>query len=115
MSKQLEAINLEAFTDSELTQLEKSIQRERKRREKTRVEDAHKEIRLVAAKYGLKLEDVVGNGSGKKGPAGGGSRIAPKFRHPEDPGKTWSGRGRPPRWVQEWEQHGGSREELRIN
>ena len=109
MSNQLEAINIEAFTDDELDRLEKSVQRERKRREKTRVEDAQKEIRLVAAKYGMKLEDVLGGSNGKSR-----GKVAPKFRHPEDPEKTWTGRGRTPRWVQDWEHRGGSREELRI-
>lgn len=26
-------------------------------------------------------------------------RVAPKFRHPEDPSLTWSGRGKTPLWI----------------
>jgi DNA-binding protein H-NS len=26
-------------------------------------------------------------------------RVAPKFRHPDDPNLTWSGRGKTPLWV----------------
>ncbi|MCG5540212.1 MULTISPECIES: H-NS histone family protein [unclassified Halorhodospira] len=111
-SKQLEAINLEGFTDEELDTLEKRIAREREQRDRNRVVQAEKEIRLVAAKYGVKLEEALGdiNGHSTKPRR----RVPAKYRHPRDPAKTWSGRGRTPRWIQEWEQDGGSREELRI-
>jgi DNA-binding protein H-NS len=26
------------------------------------------------------------------------TRVAPKYRHPENPDVTWSGRGRKPQW-----------------
>ncbi|ABM62256.1 H-NS family nucleoid-associated regulatory protein [Halorhodospira halophila] len=111
-SKQLEAINLEAFTDQELDTLEKRVAKERKRRDRSRIEEAEREIRLVAAKYGIKLEEALSDLNGRTGPSR--RRVPPKYRHPHDPDTTWSGRGRTPRWIQEWEQQGGSREELRI-
>jgi len=40
--------------------------------------------------------------------------VPPKFRHPET-GATWSGRGKPPRWISDAEGAGKSRDEFLIN
>lgn len=39
--------------------------------------------------------------------------IAPKYRHPET-GATWTGRGKPPRWVSDAEAQGTSRDTFLI-
>lgn len=39
--------------------------------------------------------------------------VPPKYRNPET-GATWSGRGKPPRWVSEAEAAGKSRDEFLI-
>ena len=41
-------------------------------------------------------------------------KVEPKFRNPNDPQKTWSGRGKPPRWVVELLAAGISLDEVRI-
>jgi DNA-binding protein H-NS len=41
-------------------------------------------------------------------------RVEPKFRNPEDPSTTWSGRGKQPRWVIELLAAGGAIEDYRI-
>ena len=43
-----------------------------------------------------------------------GSAGAPRFRNPENPDQTWSGRGRRPRWIHDAEAAGRSLEDLRI-
>jgi len=43
-----------------------------------------------------------------------GSKSPPKFRHPDDPALTWTGRGKPPRWITELEQAGHKRDEYLI-
>lgn len=40
-------------------------------------------------------------------------RVEPKFRHPTM-NVTWTGRGRVPLWIEEYEANGGDREDLRI-
>jgi len=40
--------------------------------------------------------------------------VRPKFRNPDNPGETWSGRGRQPRWVAEQLTLGRRMEELKI-
>ncbi len=41
--------------------------------------------------------------------------VAPKYRHPENPSETWSGRGRKPKWVEAHLEAGGNMEDLLIN
>lgn len=36
------------------------------------------------------------------------------YRNPDQPAQTWTGRGKPPRWVTEWVQGGKSLEALRV-
>lgn len=35
-----------------------------------------------------------------------------RYRHPTNPGQTWTGRGRRPAWVNEWLAGGGSLDDL---
>lgn len=45
--------------------------------------------------YGITPADL----GGRRGPsAAKGSKVAPKYRHPQT-GQTWSGRGKQPRWL----------------
>jgi DNA-binding protein H-NS len=65
--------------------LEKQIE-EAKSREYAEVLN---EIKQKMADYGITLTELGG------GPRAG---VAPKYRDP-DSGSTWSGRGKPPRWI----------------
>jgi DNA-binding protein H-NS len=40
--------------------------------------------------------------------------VKPKFKNPTDPSETWSGRGKPPRWISAYLKAGKSMEEFRI-
>jgi DNA-binding protein H-NS len=42
-------------------------------------------------------------------------RVIPKFRNPEPPHQTWSGRGHQPRWVRELVAAGNTIDDLRID
>jgi DNA-binding protein H-NS len=55
-----------------------------------------------------------GAGRGRRRAASEGAVNAPRFRNPENPEQTWSGRGRRPRWVHEAEAAGRSLDEMRI-
>jgi DNA-binding protein H-NS len=41
-------------------------------------------------------------------------KVYPKFRNPEPPHQSWSGRGRQPRWVSAMLKAGKSMDDLRI-
>ena len=68
------------------------------------------ELKQVAEKNGFDLKDLVGGGTGaraKKGGARKTGKVAPKYRNPDDPDVTWSGRGRQPKWVAEHAKKNG--------
>ncbi|MBO9468145.1 H-NS histone family protein [Tropicibacter sp. R15_0] len=46
--------------------------------------------------------------------SGGKVPVAPKYRHPENPALTWSGRGRKPKWFVEALEQGKTPEDLAI-
>ena len=75
--------------------LEKQIE-EAKSREYAEVLN---EIKQKMADYGITLAEL-GGGRGAKAAKAGRPRagVAPKYRDP-DSGSTWSGRGKPPRWI----------------
>jgi DNA-binding protein H-NS len=41
-------------------------------------------------------------------------KVKPKYRNPENPGETWSGRGRKPKWVEMALAHDRTLEDLAI-
>lgn len=68
-------------------------------------------IKEMMDQHGITLSDLQGGrkaaGSKKKG------TVAAKYRNPAS-GETWSGRGRPPRWLAEAESQGTSRDAFLI-
>jgi len=76
--------------------LEKQIE-EAKAREYAEVLD---EIKQKMADYGITLAELGGSRTSSKAAKASRARasVAPKYRDP-DSGNTWSGRGKPPRWI----------------
>ena len=48
----------------------------------------------------LSVTDLFGSSRGRSKKAGTGSKVAPKYRNPAT-GQTWTGRGKPPKWIQD--------------
>jgi len=72
--------------------LEQQLQEARKRE----VSDAIAEARALIAKYELKPTDLF---SARRGVGSRTFSSEPKYRDPAT-GKTWTGRGKPPAWIQ---------------
>jgi DNA-binding protein H-NS len=72
------------------------------------------EVKSRAASLGMSLADLVGLGNAKatKGTTTG-ARSAAKYRNPAT-GETWSGRGRPAKWITELEAKGHKRKKFAI-
>lgn len=66
---------------------------EARRRE---ISDAVAQVKAIVAEYGLNPEDIFTKRRGRSGLAG--TKVPPKYRDPET-GKTWTGRGKAPRWL----------------
>lgn len=67
-------------------------------------------LKAEASKQGFALDELFGR-RGKPAAAG---KVAIKYRHPKDPSLTWSGRGRPSKWLAELISKGHSRDEFAV-
>jgi DNA-binding protein H-NS len=105
------AIDLEKMSREELQKLISDAEKALKTVEARRKAEAKRAAEKAAQEFGFSLDDVIGGG-GAKGAKG--SKGAPKFAHPENPEKTWTGRGRQPNWVKEWLEKGKSLDDLKI-
>ena len=88
------SIDLSKLSIPELEDLAKELQTEivnRKEAEKQRVLD---QIRELAGSIGMTPEELLGRQA--KGRGGAAAAVAAKYRHPDDPSLTWSGRGKRP-------------------
>ncbi len=103
-------MDLSNYTTEQLNQLKKDIDVEIQSRRKEDAKKAQQEMKQVAERYGFTLNDLV---SGQ--PAKTRAKGKVRFQHPSDAGKTWSGRGRKPVWIKEWEAGGRSLDELRVD
>ncbi|UEX76634.1 H-NS histone family protein [Spiribacter halobius] len=104
-------VDLSKYNIEELATLKKDIDKEIQGRRKQDQKKALREAKKVAERYGFSLTDLVG-APAKAGKSSGKGTV--RFRHPEDPSKTWSGRGRKPGWVKDWEAKGRDLDELRA-
>lgn len=116
-------MDISVMSVSELQKLRARIEKELESRDKKQRGQAMEEIKSIVAKYGLKLDELMGKSPARKR-SNGVAKAAAKpeeksaailYRHPDNPHLTWSGgRGRPPQWIQEWKASGRSLDEARV-
>jgi len=88
--------DLEALSLSELKKMEKDIAKAIFTYQDRQKAEARAKIEALARDLGYSLAELVGTETkSARAPA------APKYRHPENPALTWSGRGRKPQWFVE--------------
>ena len=91
--------DLNRMTLKELKSLSSDIDQAIADAEKARRADALKAADEAAKSFGFSLSELT-KGSRSKA-ASTKSALPPKYRHPENPEVTWSGRGRKPAWIME--------------
>lgn len=103
---------LDELSRDELKALSKDIDKALVSEESRRKAKAREEIEALAREHGFTLDEFA-TGSGGKGKS---STVPqpPKYRHPENPELTWSGRGRQPAWFKEAIEGGASADDLLI-
>lgn len=101
-------MKLDKMNREELQDLQKNVTAALKNYDDRQKREAQSKLEAMAKEMGYSLTDFAG---GKKTKAGG---AAPKYVHPENPGKTWSGRGRQPQWFKDAIAGGKSAEDLAI-
>lgn len=101
-------MKLDKMSMEELVELQKNTAAAIKNFADRQKAEAQSKLEAMAKDMGFSLSDFTG---GKKGKA---SSATPKYVHPENPGKTWSGRGRQPQWFKDAIASGKSADDLAI-
>lgn len=100
-------MDLNTLSLKELKTLRKDIDKAIADFENRKKREALSELEKKAAEMGFSLSELTNVGKVKK-------ISPPKYRNPNDPEQTWTGRGRTPLWVKALEEAGGSRESALI-
>lgn len=106
-------MDLHTLSVTDLRALQEQIQKEIKSREQDELVKAREKILAIAQSAGISLKDLLGSQSQVKNRSVK-VKVAVRYRHPVDNSLQWTGRGRQPKWVQEWVSIGKSLDELRI-
>lgn len=99
-------VDLSAMSLEELKKHRKDVDAAIKSYEDRKKKAALAELEAKAAEMGFSLSDLTGGKVKKSNP--------PKYRHPENPELTWSGRGRQPDWFKELTGKGTNADDLLI-
>ena len=92
------AVNLKNFSRDQLRDLISKAKKREKSLAKERVAKVRKKLLALIKAEKLTVDEVFpGRGRpSRKGRKLG--KVRPKYRNPSDPGQTWTGRGKRPRW-----------------
>ncbi|RYH08801.1 H-NS family nucleoid-associated regulatory protein [Tropicimonas sp. IMCC6043] len=103
--------DLKKMSRAELEQLRKDVDKAL-----STLADRERMAALAAAEkavkeYGFSLKELTGVAPAR---SKGKAKNPPKYRHPENPEITWTGRGRKPQWIKEAEDAGKDIDAFKI-
>ena len=85
--------NLDRMTYADLIGLEGEIARLKTEKQTSERAALKEKLTDIAKDAGFDINELFGKAKKGKG------SVAPKYRDPANPQNTWTGRGRPPRWL----------------
>ena len=88
-------MELNGLSFDELKKLQKDIDRAIATFEARRIAAAREELEARAKELGVTLKQVMGESGATKVK----TPVPVKYRNPNNPEETWTGRGRKPRWL----------------
>ena len=92
----------------DLKKLQKQVAKAIDGFEKRQRREALAVVEAKAKEFGFSLSELTGKAKSKP------KASPPRYRHPENPALTWSGRGRQPAWIKDGLQAGKSLEDYAI-
>ena len=101
--------NLNKMSLTELKRLEKDVAKAIESHERRARAEAKAAAESAAKKHGFSLNQLIAATPKASKPA-----LPPKYRHPENSAKTWSGRGRKPGWINDGLAAGKSLDDFLI-
>lgn len=81
---------------------------------KSRQANKRKNVMAQIKELASSIDVVVDIHESEKKPVRKGVKVAVKYRHPDDPEKTWTGRGVMPTWLQALINEGRDRSEFEV-
>lgn len=103
------ANDLNSMSRKELIKLQKDVKKALSTVEAREKKAALAAAEKAAAEMGYSLTELTGKGGKASGP-----KTPPKYRNPENPDQTWSGRGRRPDWIKAADKAGKSLDDFLI-
>ncbi len=93
--------DLEKMNRAELNELRDKVDAALASLEERELDAARQAAEAAAAKHGFSLAQlgVAPTKGGRKKTAKSTGKNPPKYRNPDNPKQTWSGRGRRPEWI----------------
>lgn len=116
-------MELNGMSLMELRKLQTKVQNEISKREASSKKTLLKRLQKMAAEEGLSLDELLDKPSPAKPATAVKAKPAkavkakpakPKYCHPTDKAKTWTGHGRKPAWFAEWIAEGKSADDLLV-
>lgn len=110
------AVDLKGMTPKQLEKLASDVAKEISSRSKKQKDAALKAAAKAAKEHGFDLTELVGDAPKKRGRKAGAAKakLPPKYKNPDNPSQTWSGRGRQPEWYKAAIKAGKSPESMEI-
>ena len=84
---------LDKMSYAELAEAEVQIARLKIEKQNSERAEVRQKLVDVAKEHGFEISDLFGKARKGKG------SVPPKYRDPKNAENTWTGRGRPPRWL----------------
>ncbi len=111
----VENLDLSVYSVEELEDLTKRIQLTLKEKRQVEMRELRRKAREMADSMGMELEEVLGLSKGKRGRSSGKRKARIKYRNPQNPEQTWTGRGMRPVWLREKLEQGANLEDFRVD
>ena len=102
--------DLTGMSLDELKDLQKAVTKAIDGFEERQRKEALAAAEAAARAHGYSLAELIG-----QAPAKARAALPPKYRHPENPELTWSGRGRQPDWIKDALENGQSKDDFLID
>ena len=96
---------LEKMSYAELSEMEAQIERLKIEKHNSERNALRQRLVDMAKEHCFEIHELFGKDRKGKG------KVAPKYRDPKNPGNTWTGRGRMPRWMTAATKGGRSKKE----
>ena len=106
--------NLHDLSETELSKLIDSAQKTHRERQIVKRKEVAAQIKELAASIGYTVELTEISPENTAGSSRKGTKVAVKYRNPDNPKHQWTGRGMQPKWLRELIEQGRSLDEFRV-